>query len=159
MACAHFAADLKLVDETSYVDSTRSSPDSASADNALFQMSFSGWPAISVFFGDLRSARPCRVDQVLILLPTSDDPYLLLMKTTIDIADAILREARKVAASEGTTLRALVEQGLRQVIADKQRKPTFRLRLVTSGGRGLRPELRDASWDEIRDLSYEGHGG
>jgi hypothetical protein len=81
------------------------------------------------------------------------------MKTTIEIADAILKEARKVAANEGTTLRALVEQGLRRVIADKKRRPAFRLRLVTSGGRGLRPELRDASWDEIRDLSYEGRDG
>ncbi len=38
------------------------------------------------------------------------------MKTTIDIADPLLREARKLANREGTTLRALVEQGLRHVI-------------------------------------------
>jgi len=35
------------------------------------------------------------------------------MKTTIDIADPLLDEARKLAAREGTTLRALVERGLR----------------------------------------------
>ena len=77
------------------------------------------------------------------------------MKTTIDIADPILREARKLASREGTTLRALVEQGLRQVISERKQKQPFRLRPVTSGGEGLRPELQDASWDEIRDLSYE----
>jgi hypothetical protein len=77
------------------------------------------------------------------------------MKTTIDIADPILREARKLANREGTTLRALVEQGLRHVISERKRKRPFRLHLVTSGGQGLRPELQDASWDEIRDLSYE----
>lgn len=77
------------------------------------------------------------------------------MKTTIDIADPILREARKLANREGTTLRALVEQGLRRVISERKQKRPFRLRLVTSGGQGLRPELQDASWDEIRDLSYE----
>ena len=77
------------------------------------------------------------------------------MKTTIDIADPILREARKLASQEGTTLRALVEQGLRHVISERKQKRPFRLRLVTSGGQGLRPELRDASWDTIRDLSYE----
>jgi hypothetical protein len=78
------------------------------------------------------------------------------MKTTVDIADPVLREARRVAAREGRTLRSLIEEGLRRVLADKKgRKSPFRLRLVTAGGRGLRPELRDASWDEIRDRSYE----
>jgi hypothetical protein len=77
------------------------------------------------------------------------------MKTTIDIADPLLDAARKKATREGTTLRALVEQGLRQVIEEpKQAKKPFKFRLVTSGGRGLQPHLRDASWDEIRDLSY-----
>jgi hypothetical protein len=76
------------------------------------------------------------------------------MKTTVDIADSVLREARKVAARDGTTLRSLVEEGLRRILAEKRRKSGFRLRLVTAGGRGLRPALRDATWDEIRDLSY-----
>lgn len=78
------------------------------------------------------------------------------MKTTVEIADALLREARKLAAREGTTLRALIDEGLRRVLAEKKRtsKSRFRLRLVTAGGRGLRPELHAASWDQIRDLSY-----
>jgi len=76
------------------------------------------------------------------------------MKTTIDIADSVLREARKVAARDGTTLRALVEEGLRRVITEKRRKTRFRLQLITAGGFGLRSELKDANWDEIRDLSY-----
>lgn len=77
------------------------------------------------------------------------------MKTTIDIADPVLKEARRLANHEGTTLRALVEQGLRTVIAEKKlRKKPFRLRVVTFGGRGLRPELKDASWDEICEISY-----
>lgn len=81
------------------------------------------------------------------------------MKTTIDISDPVLREARKLAVRDGTTLRALVEQGLRQVVAERKRKSKFRLRQVTFGGQGLRPDLLDATWDEIRDLSYEGRGG
>ncbi|MPZ56309.1 MAG: DUF2191 domain-containing protein [Rhizobiales bacterium] len=76
------------------------------------------------------------------------------MKTTVDIADPVLQEARKVAARESTTLRALIEEGLRRVLAERKRKSPFRLRLVTAGGRGLRPELRNATWDEIRELSY-----
>lgn len=77
------------------------------------------------------------------------------MKTTIEIADSILSEARQLANREGTTLRALVEQGLRRVISERKQKQPFKWRPVISGGQGLRPELQDASWDEIRDLSYE----
>lgn len=80
------------------------------------------------------------------------------MKTTLDISDPLLRDARKVAAREGTTLRALVEQGLRQVVAEKKHKPTFRLRKASFKGRGLRPEFADAGWDRLRDLAYEGRG-
>jgi hypothetical protein len=82
-----------------------------------------------------------------------------IMKTTLDISDALLRDARKLAAREGTTLRALVEQGLRQVVVEKKRKPTFRLRKASFKGDGLRPELEDAGWDRLRDLVYEGRGG
>jgi hypothetical protein len=81
------------------------------------------------------------------------------MKTTLDIPDPLLREVRKIAARERTTLRALVEQGLRKVIADRKTARPFRLRLVTFNGQGLVPELRDADWDKIRDLAYEGRGG
>jgi hypothetical protein len=80
------------------------------------------------------------------------------MKTTLDISDPLLREARKMAARERTTLRALVEQGLRQVVAAKKEKTKFRLRKASFKGRGLRPELADASWERIRDLAYEGRG-
>jgi hypothetical protein len=40
------------------------------------------------------------------------------MKTTLDLPDPLLREVRKIAARERTTLRALVEQGVRKIIAD-----------------------------------------
>ncbi|MGH6770381.1 MAG: type II toxin-antitoxin system VapB family antitoxin [Xanthobacteraceae bacterium] len=82
------------------------------------------------------------------------------MKTTLDISDPLLREAKKLAAKEGTTLRALIEQGLRKIVTEhKQRSRPFRLRRVTFGGQGLNPELAEAGWDRIRDLSYEGRGG
>ncbi len=81
------------------------------------------------------------------------------MKTTLDISDPLLNEARKIAARERTTVRALVERGLRHVVAAHRRSRRFRLRDASFGGRGLRPELRDASWDKIRDMIYEGRGG
>jgi hypothetical protein len=78
------------------------------------------------------------------------------MKTTLDIADPLLEEARQVAAREGITLRALVERGLRHVIAGSKQKKPFRLRKASFKGRGLKPELSDAGWERIRDLAYEG---
>jgi hypothetical protein len=81
------------------------------------------------------------------------------MKTTIEIADTLLEEARRVAAREKTTVRALVEEGLRHVVAERSQHEPFRLRDATFAGRGLQPDMADASWERIRALAYEGHGG
>ncbi len=80
------------------------------------------------------------------------------MKTTVEISDPLLREARKMAAREGVTLRALIERGLHHVVAEAKPGAPFRLRRASFKGKGLRPELRDASWEHIRDLAYEGRG-
>jgi hypothetical protein len=84
---------------------------------------------------------------------------IAIMKTTLDISDPLLREARKIAARERTTLRTLVEQGLRRIVAEKKRRPVFRLRKASFKGRGLRPEFADAGWERLRDLAYEGRSG
>lgn len=81
------------------------------------------------------------------------------MKTTIHIPDALLKEAKKVAAREHTTVTALVGQGLRKILAERKRKGVFRLRKVTFKGKGLQPEVAGASWERIRELAYEGRGG
>jgi len=76
------------------------------------------------------------------------------MKTTVEIPDALLDEARKTAAREGTTIRALVEEGLRRVIAERRRAEAFRLRKASFRGQGLQPEAAGASWERIRDAVY-----
>ena len=81
------------------------------------------------------------------------------MKTTLEISDPLLREARKLAAREHTTLRSLVERGLRQVVTEKKRARAFQLRKASFKGRGLRPDLGDAGWERLRDLAYQGRGG
>ena len=81
------------------------------------------------------------------------------MKTTVDIPDALLDKARKLAAREGTTLRALIEQGLRRIISDRKRAGAFRLRKSTFKGDGLQPGVAGAPWERIRDMAYEGRGG
>jgi len=81
------------------------------------------------------------------------------MKTTIQIPDSLFEAARKLAHRERTTLKALVEEGLRRIIAERKRRQGFRLRKATFRGNGLQPHLAGASWDQIRELSYEGRGG
>ena len=81
------------------------------------------------------------------------------MKTTVEIPDPLAEEAKAVARREKTTLRALIETGLRQVLRDRRRKGRFQLRDASFGGRGLRPEFRGGDWQRIREGAYEGRGG
>lgn len=80
------------------------------------------------------------------------------MKTTIEISDALFRAARKAAAREGTTLRALVEEGLRRVLEARSGGSPFKLHTVTFGGDGLAAEAGDGTWERIRALAYEDRG-
>jgi len=82
------------------------------------------------------------------------------MKTTIELSDKLLDEARKLAATQGIPVRELVERGLRRVVAEAKRPPAaFVLRKASFKGKGLRPELQGASWDRLREMAYEGRGG
>lgn len=81
------------------------------------------------------------------------------MKTTIQIPDSLFEEARKLAHQEQTTLKALVEQGLRRIIQDRKQRGEFHLRKATFKGSGLQPPLVGSTWEQIRQLSYEGRGG
>lgn len=75
------------------------------------------------------------------------------MKTTIEISDALLARAKRVAASSDTTLRELVETGLRHVLEQRQARRTFAFRDRRVRGRGLLPELQAASWTQLRDVA------
>ena len=80
------------------------------------------------------------------------------MKTTIEISDAVLEQARELAAREGLTLREVVEAGLRRLLAEDPGGKSFTLRDASVGGRGLQPGIKPGSWEQIRDLIYEGRG-
>jgi Arc/MetJ family transcription regulator len=80
------------------------------------------------------------------------------MKTTIEISDSLFEEAKKLAAKEGTTVRAYVEQGLRRIVAERQSRGVFRLRKATFKGKGLQPEVQDATWERIRETIYQKRG-
>lgn len=76
------------------------------------------------------------------------------MKTTVEIADSLLHDAKQLAVARSVTLRQLIEEGLRSMLAAQQPQG-FRLRDGSFGKGGM---IRDMSWDEIRDEIYEGRG-
>lgn len=77
------------------------------------------------------------------------------MKTTVEISDSVLSAARDLARRERTTVKALIERGLRHELAEAERKPEFQLRRATFGGNGLRSDSPDLRWDRLRELAYE----
>ena len=80
------------------------------------------------------------------------------MKTTVEIADGLLEDARRAATKDKTTVRALIEEGLRHVLKARRSSGPFRLRDGSVKGNGLQPGIREGDWEEIRRLIYEGHG-
>lgn len=81
----------------------------------------------------------------------------MIERTTVRLPHDLLNRARRQAVAEGRTLTALIEEGLRLVVADRRKKPKARevsLPLSTATG-GLMPgiDLRDsAALQEIDDL-------
>ena len=73
------------------------------------------------------------------------------MKTTLELPDELLIEAKKRAAELRRPLRVLVEEGLRAVLRKPGRRPQNRqVRLVTAKG-GLASDLDVSS----REAMYE----
>ena len=83
---------------------------------------------------------------------------VICMKTTVEIPDSLLAAAKKLAARQHTTIRALIEQGLRHVLGERKEGRAFRLRKATFSGEGLQPDVAEGSWDRLRDLAYKGRG-
>lgn len=80
------------------------------------------------------------------------------MKTTVVIAEDLLRAAKLVAREEHTTLRALLDEGLRWAIEKRKMPSTFRLRDASVRGKGVRPGVVEGDWATLRGSSYEGRG-
>lgn len=80
------------------------------------------------------------------------------MKTTVNLPDELLREAQELARRERTTLRELIESGLRAVVKQRSTHSGFVLADAAVDGQGLQPALRGASWDQIRNTIYEHPG-
>lgn len=81
------------------------------------------------------------------------------MKTTVEIPDSLLAEAKQLAAQQRTTVRGLIEQALRRLIQERANRSTFHLRPASFRGSGLQGGVREGSWEQMRELIYEGRGG
>jgi hypothetical protein len=62
------------------------------------------------------------------------------MRTTINVSDELLRQVKRLAVECGTTITALVEEALREVVARKRSKVVGSpVTLTTFGSGGLQP--------------------
>lgn len=81
------------------------------------------------------------------------------MKTTFDISEPLLRDVQKLARERKTTTKSLVEQALIKLLEAERTAEPFVLRDASfKGGGGLTTEFEQATWEQIRDEIYRGHG-
>lgn len=74
------------------------------------------------------------------------------MKTSIELSDALFLSAKEHASATKTTMRALIEEGLRRVLSDgqAQHKPAFKLRNAAVGG-GILPISDPRQWQQAEE--------
>lgn len=76
------------------------------------------------------------------------------MKTTLEIQDALFERAKRHARRVHRPLRAIVEEGLRRVLADASPRSAFRLRDASVGDPKGRDPLEALSWQDLRAEIY-----
>lgn len=81
------------------------------------------------------------------------------MKTTVEIADDLASAARDLARRRGTTLRTVIEEGIRLALREQRARPVFQLRDASVDGAGLQSEFATQSPTATLDAAYEGRGG
>lgn len=81
------------------------------------------------------------------------------MKTTIEISDDLMKKAKALAARRHSTLRSVIEHGIRVALKEEQQAEKFSLPDLSVKGKGLQEGFRDKPWSDIRHAAYEGQGG
>lgn len=79
------------------------------------------------------------------------------MKTTVDISDSLFTSSKTLAQQRQTTLRALIEEGLRRVLRDAKAntQPAFKLKDARVHGQELlMSDPRD--WQRLEDDHLSG---
>ncbi len=83
--------------------------------------------------------------------------YTEAVKTTVEIPDPLLEEAKAFAAEHQMTFRMVLETALRKVLQEN-RKPARAYHLRDGsfkGGKGIAPGM---DWKAVRERIYEGRG-
>ncbi len=78
---------------------------------------------------------------------------LSCMRTTLNVDDGLLQEAKRRAVEEQRTLTSLVEEGLRRVLAPAPARGE-RIRLPTFRGDGTQPGVDLADWESVQQAAY-----
>ena len=78
------------------------------------------------------------------------------MRTTIDINDEILREAKRAAADQSTSVRAIIETALRTYLGQRGQRRSYKLNWETEKGR-IQPGVQLDDRDSLIDL-MDGRG-
>jgi hypothetical protein len=77
------------------------------------------------------------------------------VKTTVNLPDELLRAAQELARRDRTTLKELIETGLRTVLKQRAGESTFVLQDASVEGNGVQPAFRGMRWEQIRDAIYQ----
>jgi hypothetical protein len=80
------------------------------------------------------------------------------MKTTVELPDDLLERGKAVARRENSTLKALIEEGLRMAIRARSRRRGAGFSVQPFEGDGLTPEFAAAGWEKIRDEIHRDRG-
>jgi hypothetical protein len=81
------------------------------------------------------------------------------MKTTVEIEDRLFEQAKREALRRKTTLRRLIEAGLRYELKRPAKPKKFKLRDASfKGGGGLMPGVDFKNWDQMHELTYGDRG-
>ena len=78
------------------------------------------------------------------------------MKTTVDIEDRLFERAKDEARRRRTTLRKLIEDGLRHALKQPAKQTSYRIRDVSVGGDGLLPGVGPHNWFELSERVWTG---
>jgi len=78
------------------------------------------------------------------------------VKTTVEIDDDLLRQAKLRAAERGESLRSLLERGLQRELEATDTRPTrYEFRDASVAGGWVKPEFLPWHWDKVREVAYE----
>ena len=78
------------------------------------------------------------------------------MKTTVEISDALLKRAKRLAKRTGRPLRALIEEGLEAALRAADTPGRYRLPDCSVGHSDAPNPLELMSWQDLRDEIYGG---